>query len=341
MLEIILISLFAALAVTVAASPGFDPKTGTITDERWRSGVPLGGIGCGKIELFTDGSFGGFTINHNWDRATGWMKGIFAAVFADDGSRKSATMLRLASPEEYEGVDNVAGTTYVGMFPKAQVAYSDPELPVEISLHAFSPLIPHNAADSALPAACIEFTVKNPGKSGVTTSVAISWENTLGTGGDRKEEWTNTDGNHQEAAATPGGLQGVLFSTNNSYDDRRQNTVGQYLVVAETGDGIEITTCPASLSNSIWMSFRKSFSDDSVPPSFQTLFAQRSNSTSWVTPRSRVMASYLVCPGDLRTVLGSPPLRCSTGSTVFFRLVTLLTPAMYLSPHFTRNLKFL
>ena len=50
----------------------FDSQTDIITSERWRSGGPLGGIGCVKIELPTDGSLGNFTINHNWDRPIGW-----------------------------------------------------------------------------------------------------------------------------------------------------------------------------------------------------------------------------------------------------------------------------
>ena len=51
------------------------------------------------------------------------------------------------------------------------------------------------------------------------------------------------------------------------------------------------------------MSLRKSLSETSAPspePKFQTLFAHFSNSVSWVTPRSSVIASYFVRPGDLR-----------------------------------------
>src|SRR5918911_3910172 len=91
-------------------------------------------------------------------------------------------------------------------------------------------------------------------------------------------------------------------------------------------------------------SLRKSARDTSAPspePKFHTLLAHCSNSLSWVTPRSRVMASYFVRPGDLRPVLGSPPSRCSTTSVVRLRAPTLLTPATYLPSHFTRNLKFL
>src|SRR2546425_8829270 len=92
------------------------------------------------------------------------------------------------------------------------------------------------------------------------------------------------------------------------------------------------------------ISLRKSLSELSEPrpaPKFQTLLAHCSNSLSWVTPRSNVIASYSVRPGDLRLLLGSPPSRCFTTSVVRFNMVTLLTPATYWPPHLTRNLKFL
>src|SRR6476620_11618489 len=92
------------------------------------------------------------------------------------------------------------------------------------------------------------------------------------------------------------------------------------------------------------MSLRKSLSDDSAPrppPKLHTLFAHISNSRSCVTPRSSVIGSYLLRPGDLRPVLGSPPSRCSTTSVVRLSAPHLLTPATYLPSHLMRNLKFL
>ena len=244
--QLSLILSLAALALVVPASAGFNRSIGTIESERWRSGVPLGGIGCGVMEVLTDGSFGNFTINHNWDRPTGWLRGTFAAVFADDGRRKAARMLRLASTEEYGGVKNVAGTSYLGMFPTVTLDYKDSELPVEVTLRAFSPLIPNNAADSSLPTACLDFLLKNPSNSKITAAIALSWENILGWGGRRDVEWQSVDGNSQETkASSDGRLEGVLFNTTQSYEDQRQNVVGKYYVAAEKDSGVEVTTCPA------------------------------------------------------------------------------------------------
>src|SRR3954471_24884757 len=92
------------------------------------------------------------------------------------------------------------------------------------------------------------------------------------------------------------------------------------------------------------MSLRKSLSEASAPrpaPKFQTLFAHFSNSGSYVTPRSSVMASNSVRPGDFRLLLGSPPSRCLTTSVVRLRALTLLTPATTRPSQRTRNLKFL
>src|SRR3569623_1583265 len=89
---------------------------------------------------------------------------------------------------------------------------------------------------------------------------------------------------------------------------------------------------------------RKSSSDTSLPrpePEFHTLFAHFSNSVSWVTPRSSVIASYLVRPGDLRALEGSPPSRCSTTSVLRLSALTFETPATLRPSHLTRNLKFL
>src|SRR5215831_14468478 len=92
------------------------------------------------------------------------------------------------------------------------------------------------------------------------------------------------------------------------------------------------------------ISLRKSLRETSDPrpaPKFHTLLAHFSNSVSCVTPRSSVMGSYSVRPGDLRLVLGSPPSRCLTTSVVRFSIPHLLTPATYFPSHLIRNLKFL
>ena len=92
------------------------------------------------------------------------------------------------------------------------------------------------------------------------------------------------------------------------------------------------------------MSLRKSLSETSAPspaPKFQTLLAHCSNSLSCVTPRSSVIASYSVRPGDLRLLLGSPPSRCLTTSVVRLSALTLLTPGDVFAVPFDAELEVL
>src|ERR1700730_696715 len=90
------------------------------------------------------------------------------------------------------------------------------------------------------------------------------------------------------------------------------------------------------------MSFLKSTIDVSRwDPSFQTLFAHSSNARSWVTPRSSVMGSNLVRPGDFSSIPGWPPSLCSTTSVDRTKALTRSTPATYWPSHLTLNLKLL
>ncbi len=36
------------------------------SSERTKSGVPLGGVGCGAVEIFNDGTMGNFTSLNTW-----------------------------------------------------------------------------------------------------------------------------------------------------------------------------------------------------------------------------------------------------------------------------------
>jgi len=260
--------LLAALLAASLAHAEFDPLSGTIRDERWRSGVPLGGIGCGAVELLTDGSLGNVTINHNWDRPTGTLRGAFAAVYARSGEQTAARLLRLPREGDYSGAQCIAGTAYVGMYPRAELAFTDPSLPVGVSLHAYSPLIPRDVENSSLPVALLDFTLRNPGAQPAEAAIALSWENLLGFGGRKDVSWDGVEGNAQTPEQI-GPWSGLLYSTTQSYEDLQQNTVGQYFLGAESREGVSISSCadwdPGARSVPFWPEFTQSGTLSAVP----------------------------------------------------------------------------
>ena len=171
-------SAFAQPA-TAGVSQPVDGITGTVHSRRLDSGVPLGGIGAGSLQVMTDGRIGCATINNNWAFPTGDLPGCFAAVHVG-GARAVSRILALNSAY---GLPAVRGLDFDGLYPVANLAYTDPALPVTVSQRAFSPLIPHDIRNSSFPAAAFVFRVANSSGAELEISIALAWENTLGLGG--------------------------------------------------------------------------------------------------------------------------------------------------------------
>jgi hypothetical protein len=190
--------------------PEYDLDTGTIHSARWISGVPLGGIGCGAFEILSDGSISHATINNNWDKPTGDLKGCFAALWTNAGGRLQARALKLKS--EYN-LPTVSNLDYRGLYPQAFISYPDTTLPVSVSLRAYNPIIPHDVKNSNLPVAIFVFTVKNEAHAPVEASIALSWENFIGVGGSAsKGAFSDRTGNKVAVIPSSEGIFGLSMT---------------------------------------------------------------------------------------------------------------------------------
>lgn len=265
---------FLVLAATCAAHASYDAKTGWIVNEHWKSGVPLGGIGVGKVEIYPDGWFGRATINHNWDRPTKALAGAFAAVSVRDGKKQTQRTLRLPAVGGgyHDTVPNVSKVAYRGTFPSAELQFRDPALPVKVDLHAWSSLIPNSAKDSSLPVAHLDYTVSNPTKRPLAATIAVGWPNYLGYGGRQgSAEWTSFAGNY-DAAADAGIVRGILFKTRQHYATQRQNVIGEYFMgVVNPDDSLQQMptfdpyACPLMINGSGRLDVSR-YREFSVPP---------------------------------------------------------------------------
>lgn len=145
-------------------------------------GMPCSGIGSGQMYLCGDGRLGDWQIFN--DAVSRWIGNTgstyerrpparpffqeFALIYRHDGGEGS---VRLLNREAW------ASVTFKGEFPIGTVTYRDPALPVWVSLEAFTPWIPLNAEDSALPATVMEYTVHNDTEWPIEVSVAGLLEN--------------------------------------------------------------------------------------------------------------------------------------------------------------------
>ncbi|HZT42166.1 MAG TPA: GH116 family glycosyl-hydrolase [Chthonomonadaceae bacterium] len=206
---VVLLFLLCGRAPGQGTAPAVDPQTGIVHSQRLESGVPLGGIGTGTFELMTDGTVSRATINNNWSHPTGDLPACFAALWARSGERAVARVLSLHNPY---GLPAVSKLDYDGLYPQAVLTFPGDDLPVSVSLQAFSPLVPFDIRNASFPAAAFIVSVKNPAPVPVEISLALSWEDSLGVGGTPQGAFSNHTGDTVTSLPATEGFFGLKFS---------------------------------------------------------------------------------------------------------------------------------
>jgi uncharacterized protein (DUF608 family) len=146
------------------------------------SGLPLGGIGAGSVEIRPDGTFHRWLLMNNrpWGAgsSTEVMErlGLRFVLMADDGRERLWLNLAdsngmdpgldswywIADPYHVPWVTFPESIDYTARWPFAELAYRFRGLPLTVRLKAWSPFVPHDAAASNTPGAVLEFAVDNP-----------------------------------------------------------------------------------------------------------------------------------------------------------------------------------
>ncbi|MBN1354364.1 MAG: hypothetical protein JW994_06825 [Candidatus Omnitrophica bacterium] len=153
------------------------------------SGMPIGGIGCGILQIFPDGTRGVFTGLNNWEKPLGqlhWFRPGTAgdyrvanpfAIFTEQDGNRVSKFLQTAPIDRCPTVSKIE---FIADFPVAKLFFKDKDLKVDVSLTAFSPFIKNDSRDSALPCAIYIFRVKNTTNKDITVSLMASGINAVG-----------------------------------------------------------------------------------------------------------------------------------------------------------------
>ena len=152
-----------------APPPPRDRAAGVVHSALLKVGMPLGGIGAGCIGILTDGEY---------SRANSEtpLPGCFAAVRAGGG----ACVLALHNSF---GLPCPARVDFKGLFPTATVTPFGADLPLDVSLEAFSPFVPGDLRDSSEPGAVVVITLRNPSQHAVPAAALLSWQGVPAPGG--------------------------------------------------------------------------------------------------------------------------------------------------------------
>jgi len=150
-------------------------------------GMPVGGIACGQLYLAGDGRlwlWDIFKSNYSRENVKGLkldlmtMGGHYTKPVDSDGgiysSRNGANVeqgfairIKSKSGNQLRTLDKKGfpEVTFRGEWPIGHVTYVDNDCPVNVQMEAFSPFIPLDAKNSALPATVLSFIIKNNGDS--------------------------------------------------------------------------------------------------------------------------------------------------------------------------------
>ena len=216
------------------------------SDDKLGSGVPLGGIGAGKIEVFPDGTYANFTHQNNWDNPSGpdassgagpgvidarvghhfavWARrhvsadaGLSTGTDTGPAPGDGVSVVRMLQTADVAGLPRVARIEYEGAYPFARLDYTDSSLPVRVRLEAFSPIVPGDSRLSAMPAALFVFHVTN------TDSLAASDVAIMATARNTVGSWNVGRFNR---VVTGSEMAGVLFCVDSPLPcDPRAGTV--------------------------------------------------------------------------------------------------------------------
>ena len=160
-----------------------------ITTKNHTSGIALGGIGSGSVELFPDGEFH-YWLVANQPRITTscceskvddgegsvgalsfWVRECKA-----DGKPVVRKLGMKTEPEDFtyrmfSWNKPIEKIEFDGRFPACNINYIDSALDCNVSLKAVSPFVPHNSDVSATPGFYMDFAVENPTDSEIKFSL--------------------------------------------------------------------------------------------------------------------------------------------------------------------------
>ncbi|HEV2500557.1 MAG TPA: GH116 family glycosyl-hydrolase [Terriglobia bacterium] len=166
--------------------------------QRQMISFPLGGVGAGSIGLGGRGQLQEWWIFNRPDKGNSPAY-AFPALWVQSGTQKPMARVleaRILPPYEGQsglgaanvpGLPRLASSVFTGEFPLAHVDFEDSDLPVSVSLDAFSPFIPLDPEDSGLPVAVLRYRVVNPRAAKAAVSIAFSIDNPVGKEGCQNE----------------------------------------------------------------------------------------------------------------------------------------------------------
>jgi uncharacterized protein (DUF608 family) len=231
----------------------------------------LGGIGTGNISIGARGELRDWEIFNRPAKRSMLPNTFFAIRAQAAGAPPVARVLEgpLQPPHALShgyhpstgaGLPRLRGATLSGAYPFAEIEFTDDTLPLQVSLEAFTPLIPLDAEASGIPCAIFTYTLHNPTSTPVDLTLVGSLYNPIGgVGFDRFGNLNSeTIGGNRNLFREQDGLRGLFLTT-----ERYQPGDLRYGDMTLATDHANVTYKRAWLRGA-WWDFLQEFWDDLV-----------------------------------------------------------------------------
>lgn len=246
------------------------------TDHLLRIALPLGGIGTGTVALGGTGNLRDWEIVNR--PAKGWRPGkgrsgiskdrtdtFFALYACRRGQDPVARALEgPVHPTEYQGshgarvpnsgLPRFKESEFHAAYPFGQVTLTDPDVPLDVRIEAFNPLIPGDTDASSIPVAVLRFVLSNSGSESVEAAVCGSLENFIGTDGSYGQPLNNVNEFRDD------GLRGIFMRSGNLSPNSEQ--WGTVALATESSDVTHRTAWPILPWGDSLLDFWDDFSSD-------------------------------------------------------------------------------
>jgi non-lysosomal glucosylceramidase len=243
---------------------------------------PLGGIGTGTVSLAGNGNL------RDWEVMNRPAKGFvpsqsnvepFFALWlkAADGTTETRVLEGPVAVHRFEGshgseapnvnLPRFRDCRFGAAYPLAQVLLSDPDMPVEVRIKAFNPLIPCDSENSAIPVAVLRYELTNRTGTPLDCSVCGTVPNFVGMDGSKTAtDWkgdpyyVGAKGN-RNSFRSGSGLSGIHMESEGV--DPQSEQWGSFALTTTSREGISyrLNWAPEQWGTSI-LDFWDDFSSD-------------------------------------------------------------------------------
>lgn len=209
-------------------------------EHTYKIALPIGGIGTGTVSLGGRGNLQDWEIMNRpakgFNPSSGRENSPFFTLFTNVDGKKDLRLMEGPVPFYlYEGSSGSTATnhglprfsdvSFETAYPFGQVNLTTPQVPVEVKIKSFNPLIPGDIDNSSIPIAIIDFELKNTSNKEILFSICGNMQNFIGEDGSIRKSDRNKNTYRED-----NGFRGIFFTSDAV--DKAIDTWGEMALVS-------------------------------------------------------------------------------------------------------------